>query len=284
MEYIAVVDCFRRLDQCSRNIYQVHYPAFAAGKLVYPKRLATFGNRSGSSYWPFNGKLHKITIKPLADRTLPAGAVIAQWDFNKPDTLQDLKLRGKSKIVNGALIAMHSNSLEAAGGAICQNLDLTHTPTGEFEFEAVFSLDSSFKRIKNNPSYIFDNKYVAKPAEKNIRNRGFMVGLEPMPGKDTYRFFAAFGFGSKSSVVHSQKAVIVPAADHTFKLLFDAAGTVNMELDGKSIGIGTVEDGALAPANLTTVLGDRYGSNFAPLGGALKKVVIRQGGKKSAAN
>ena len=32
MEYIAVVDCFRRLDQCSRNIYQVHYPAFAAGK------------------------------------------------------------------------------------------------------------------------------------------------------------------------------------------------------------------------------------------------------------
>jgi len=64
MEYIAVVDCFRRLDQCSKNIYQVHYPAFAAGKLVHPKRLATFGNRSGSSYWPFNGKLHKITIKP----------------------------------------------------------------------------------------------------------------------------------------------------------------------------------------------------------------------------
>ena len=46
-------------------------------------------------------------------------------------------------------------------------------------------------------------------------------------------------------------------------------------LDGKEVSAVSVPAGALAPATLAAVLGDRIGSNYYPFGGSIKKVEIK---------
>lgn len=252
--------------------------AVPAGNIVLPTNLTAFGNRIGSSYQPLNGTLHKVVISELKDRSVKPGTVLSNWDFSKPETYKNMNIRGKdTKIAAGAVTIM-GEGFATANGITTQEIDANNTPGKAFELEAVFALNSNFKRYKNNPSMLIDSKYVARPgnsAKDMPRHTGFMVNIQPR-GNGKYRFVAAFGFGKSSAEVYSKDFALTPDKFYTLKMLFTATGKVVFSLDGNVVGECVVPAGSLAPATIPTTIGDRQGSNYYPFGGSIRSIVIKE--------
>ena len=260
------------------NGKRVSRHAVPAGAMAASSQWKCFANRAGSSYYPLNGTLHKVVFADLKDRSIKPGTVLASWDFSKPETLGDLTVRGKStKIADGALQVLTEGDLAQTGGAQAKTIDPMHTPENAFDIEAVIALSSTYKRKGNNQAAIFDSKYVARPdnSPKSLpRHTGFMFYLQPRGG-DNYRMGAAFGYGKSSAEATSKEFKLEKDKDYTVKMHFSASGKVVFYLDGKEVSAVSVPAGALAPATLAAVLGDRIGSNYYPFGGSIKKVEIK---------
>ncbi|MBO5924020.1 MAG: hypothetical protein J6Q81_05855, partial [Lentisphaeria bacterium] len=269
-------------DACGNLLFYLDGKAFfgspvPAGNLVASKQMAAFGNRIGSSFYPLNGTLHIVVFSDLKDRSVPAGTVLAKWDFSDPASYADMKIRGKdTTIANGAVKVM-TPSVMVPGGITTTEVIPSNTPPKAFELEAEFALSSQYKRYKNYQAMIIDSKYVSRPGNKPKdmpRHSGFMVNIQPR-GNGKYRFNAAFGFGKTSSEVYSKDIVLEMDKFYNIKMLFTATGKVVFTLDGQVIGECTVPAGSLAPATLPTTIGDRHGSNYYPFGGSIKKVIIK---------
>ena len=260
------------------NGKRVSRHAVPAGAIGVSTQWKTFANRAGSSYYPLNGTLHKMIFADLKDRSIKPGTVLACWDFSKPETLTDLRVRGNAtKIADGALQVLTEGALDKTGGAQVKTLEPAHTPENAFDIEAVFSLSATYKRQGLNQASIFDSKYVARPgndAKSMPRHTGFMYYLQPRGG-DNYRFGAAFGFGKSSTEVTSKDFKLEKGKEYTARMHFSASGKVIFYLDGKEISAVNVPGGALAPATYPAVLGDRIGSNYYPFGGSIKKIEIK---------
>ena len=204
--------------------------------------------------------------------------IIAQWDFSNKDVLKSryaLVLRGTTVIKDNALTATNDNFSKPAG-AVTINADDALTPENAFKIEAVINLDKDFKRTQNW-GFIYDSKYVSMPvsaAHKERYNCGFMFFLQSR-GKDLYRLAGAFGYGDSSAMAFSKDFPLAPGRDHTVAMHFTGTGKVNFYLDGNLLNTTTVPAGVLARSQFPrAVLGDRIGSNYAALGGVLKKLVI----------
>lgn len=270
-------------DGCGSVIVYLNGKAFSrspvpAGKLAASKQMAAFGNRIGSSFYPLNGTLHKVVFSDLKDRSVPAGTILAKWDFSDPASYANMNIRGKNtKIANGAIEVM-TPSVTAPGGITTVDIFPDNTPSRAFELEAEFALSSQYKRFKNYQAMLIDSKYVSRPGNKPKdmpRHTGFMVSIQPR-GNGKYRFNAAFGFGKTSSEVYSKDITLEMDKFYNLKMLFTATGKVVFTLDGNVVGECTVPSGSLAPATLPTTIGDRHGSNYNPFGGSIKKIIIKE--------
>ena len=203
--------------------------------------------------------------------------VIAEWDFSKPNPLKgkyNLVLRGNTKLAGNALILLNE-TLNQPGGALVKNADPALTPANAFRIDAVINLNKDFKRAQNW-MMIYDHKYVVMPTQekqKKLYNCGFMFYLQPR-GVNRYRMAAAFGYGNSSATAFSKDFSLQYGVDATLAMHFNAVGKVMFYLDGKLLSSANVPAGTLVPAKSSPVLGDRIGSNYASLGGMLKKLTI----------
>ena len=126
---------------------------------------------------------------------------------------------------------------------------------------------------------IYDAKYVSMPKgekQSKLYNRSFMFFLQPRGKKDEYRLGAAFGFGNISAMAFSKNFELKTGKSCTVSMHFTALGKVIFYLNGKQLNTATVPSGVLTPGKVNPVLGNRVGSNYAALGGRIKKLVIKK--------
>lgn len=208
------------------------------------------------------------------------GDTVAEWDFGRPDVMTGkyaLKLRGNAKIEDGRL-AILTNDMAKPDGAAAVKIFPELTPPAAFTVEATFALDGKYERARSMNAMLWDSKYVILPGDgekDRPRHTGFMLFLRP-GGKDQYTPAAAFGYGDKSAQVYGKAVTIAPDVEHTLGMTFSATGKVTFMLDGAPAGSATVPAGSVAPAKAAVVLGDRIGSNYWPLGGRLRKIVLKE--------
>jgi len=201
--------------------------------------------------------------------------IIASWDFSQKEPLNSgtvkLVLRGKSVIENGMLIASNSDKTKPSGAVVWAKSVKELTPQGAFSLSVTFMIGSAWTRPARQYAYLFDTKYVEN---RDKFHKGFMFYLATADGK-SFAPCAAFGFGEKSVSARGKTVTLKPDELHTAEVLFSGTGKVSFIMDGKPCGTGNVPTGAVESSKYAPVIGDRVGSDYGPLGGGIRKVVLK---------
>ena len=201
------------------------------------------------------------------------GRLLAEWDFTDKNAGKKLSLRGKSKIqADGLIIPLDQKRSPA--GAVSGNADFPHLENS-FSIEAEILPDP-------HPDYthwrmILDKKYIALPRNKNQKmfHNGLMFFLIPRGG-NTFRMGAAFGYGNSSCQIASKNFTLPTARPSKLKLYYDAAGKAEFFLNGRKISTHSIPALPLTGNKFPAILGDRRGANYYPLGGRIRKIVIKK--------
>ncbi len=204
-----------------------------------------------------------------ADKTL-----VVEWDFTQgklPESPYALRLRGAAKIADGGLVVAAPDA--KGSGAVTRKAWPALSPKEPFMVEVVFQLDEAMWEKKTG-AVLFDNKYVSWPSAKQKEyHNGFNLTVGKR-SKTTFRFQSAFGYGDKSKVSNSQDVPLAYGKPHTVRMNYLGDGVVSFELDGQPIGGERVLAEPIAPSPRSTVVGDRVGSSYSPLGGKVLKASL----------
>ncbi|MBO4513480.1 MAG: hypothetical protein J5746_12015, partial [Victivallales bacterium] len=181
---------------------------------------------------------------------------------------------GGAKIENGFLICTREAKQDKPNGIISVKPCPDFSPKGAFKFTADFKFEEGLHR-QGIMATLFDNKYVTVPNKENQKkyHKGFQISFRVYPN-DKYVPRAAFGFGDKSKEISGKTVTLEKGKLHHIEVYFNAKGQVKITINGKEVGSGEVPEGPIAASTLATVIGDRYGSSYAVLGGAISKVAL----------
>ena len=204
-----------------------------------------------------------------------AAEMIAGWNFNGSDPLKGeypLHLRGKTTCSGQGLVIPHGEK-NAPGGAAVSGKFPALTPANAFEITADVILDGAGR--PGQQLMIYDSKYVAMPRSPKQQHlhKGFMFFLAPR-GNNIYRLGGAFGYGRESAQAFSKDITLKPQEKHTLSMEFTAVGKLIFRVNGKPVGTAAVPAGNIAVPEVITVLGDRVGANYFPLGGTIWKLEL----------
>lgn len=206
-----------------------------------------------------------------------ADVTVAEWDFTKSSVFKNkfkISLRGKSKITPGGLTVPIGAPKERAGAATAAVYPAM-SPDGAFSVSVDFALSSKEKRSGKNHVIIDSKNVPATNAKQANYNYGFILYLKHSKG-NLFIPTAAFGYQKSSRVITGKAVAISFDKVHNITLVYNAKGVVNVMLDKRSILSGKVQTGKISPAKLPLHFGDRAGADYWPLGGTIRKVVLKK--------
>lgn len=213
--------------------------------------------------------------------------VIGCWEFNPGKETEDssgkghtLKFHGGAKLVPGGI---NGPALLSTGGgpqkdyqqgaSVSSKPELS--PKGPFAAEISFKLNKDFSDYQT--IYFLDKKiyFYAQDTPRANMDYGFYATRS---GNHNYIFNVTLGFGKDSLWAQSPPVKLTADEWHHTAFSYDGAGTVRIFLDNKQIYRNKFEGrGPITPGYHQLCLGERAGSTFWGLPGAIDQVRITNG-------
>jgi len=210
--------------------------------------------------------------------------VVALWQFSPGMEGADnsgnghsLKLRGESRFAPGGksescleCFATESQRNKPQGAVVKNHPRLS--PPGAFTIEMWIRPKEEIRQV--NHVFLLDKKYYNYPKDVPEANCDYCLCLRRVQGSQ-YRLEAHLGFGKDSVSYESQMFPLEPGQWVHVAFSYDGRGTGRFAINEKFAGRTHISDrGPITPGKWDLVIGDRYGSLFAPFPGFIDEVRI----------
>lgn len=203
------------------------------------------------------------------------------WDFTKGELPANGKLRKFSELREGTGLVPTALELETEAGFRVSSPEDFELPDAFFwEAEVVPGLEWKDEKAaetaaKHRGNVLWDSMYityVTDPEDARC-HRGFQVNLIDC-GNGLWQPVLHLGFGRMTDCVRGPRVAVKPGETVRLGFFFDANRSVTWFFEGQKV-LGTVSaSGPIAPEKYSPVIGDRYGSNYCPFNGIVKRVAL----------
>ncbi|MCQ2394793.1 MAG: hypothetical protein MJ249_10940 [Kiritimatiellae bacterium] len=197
----------------------------------------------------------------------PAIGPTVAWDFTR-GVPESVRPRTFARVPQGeGLVSVAAGDLMRASGVQLKR---------KFVFPEAFLFEAEFVPPKDavdgvESGILFDDMYVNYLPKR--KDRGLQVMLTRRGTDWTPVVYA--GFGNTTCSVAGPTCTLAPGKPAKFAFLFDANRRLVWRFGEKTSEMTFIaRAGGFAPSSFPTIIGDRYGSNYSPFKGTIRRVAI----------